>query len=188
MSINQLIKNIRKLECSYNNPVTFHFENTVSAEKISIKMCKASALHSKNCFSNSCWCTATVRAFSYSIKKCKASALHSKNCFSNSCWCTATVRAFSYSIKKCKASALHSKNCFSNSCWCTATARAVSYSIKKAATQSCVTAFLLYYDYSFFKHLKNSRQALVKPAILLQDVYYVYSDFLNNHMHADRNK
>ena len=126
MSINQLIKNIRKLECSYNNPVTFHFENTVSAEKISTKMCKASALHSKNCFSNSCWCTTT--------------------------------------------------------------ARAVSYPQKKTATQSCVTAFLLYYDYSFFKHLKNSRQALVKPAILLQDVYYVYSDFLNNHMHADRNK
>jgi len=34
----------------------------------SIKKCKAGALHSKNCQSNSCWCTATIRAISYSIK------------------------------------------------------------------------------------------------------------------------
>ena len=79
------------------------------------KKCKASALHSKNCYCNSCWCTTTTRAVSYSTKRCKASALHSKNCYCNSCWCTTTARAVSYSTKKCKASALHSKNYFSNS-------------------------------------------------------------------------
>ena len=33
-----------------------------------VKKCKASALHSKNCNSNSCWCTTAARAVSYSKK------------------------------------------------------------------------------------------------------------------------
>ncbi len=35
------------------------------------KKCKASALHSKNCYCNSCWSTTTARAFSYSTKNAK---------------------------------------------------------------------------------------------------------------------
>ena len=50
------------LEQSVTLPLVFCQNET-------IKKCKASALHSKNCFSNSWWYTATVRAFSYSIKK-----------------------------------------------------------------------------------------------------------------------
>ena len=125
------------------------------------KKCKASALHSKNCYCNSCWSTTTARAVSYSAKNAKPALctpriaiailvgvplLHEQfpipqkmqsQRFALQELLLQFLLVYHYCTssflfrKKCKASALHSKNCYCNSCWCTTTARTISYSIKK---------------------------------------------------------